>query len=223
MYPVFKLKKRKSFWWFAKCVHLFNNANYRSCQTLLLKNLMMLIWPEVGVAWKISSKTTLSRDKLVFEAGVNWQPRCFIRQLNFLQLLLGYNKNTRQKKLRRCKGSVSHLIQSLCQCVSNVRPVLKHSCGAWRLCLCWLFLVSSTLEACLIMNGFRHDHFQTAGVVFFYFAASSAWMKPKTLLGELFSLFNLPHKGNHREYINGSYRDYSLDAAMRNAMPCLSE
>lgn len=30
------------------------------------------------------------------------------------------------------------------------------------------------LEACLIMNGFRHDHFQTAGVVFFYFAASSA-------------------------------------------------
>lgn len=64
-------------------MHMFNNANYRSCQTLLLKNLMMLIWPEVGVAWKISSKPTLSRDKLVFEAGVNWQSRCFIRQLNF--------------------------------------------------------------------------------------------------------------------------------------------
>lgn len=34
-------------------------------------------------------------------------------------------------------------------------------------------------------------------------------MKSKTLLGELFSLCNLPHKRNHREYINGSYRDYS--------------
>lgn len=71
-----------SFWWFAKCVYMFNNANYRSCKTLLLKILMMSIWPEVGVAWKISSKATLSRNKLVFEAGVNWQPRCFIRKLN---------------------------------------------------------------------------------------------------------------------------------------------
>lgn len=34
-------------------------------------------------------------------------------------------------------------------------------------------------------------------------------MKPKTFLGELFSLCNLQHKGNHGEYINGSYRDYS--------------
>lgn len=62
---------------------MFNDANYRSCEAILLKNLMILIWPEVGVAWKIPRKITLSRGKLVFEACVNWQPRCFIMKLNF--------------------------------------------------------------------------------------------------------------------------------------------
>lgn len=34
-------------------------------------------------------------------------------------------------------------------------------------------------------------------------------MKPKTSWENCFSFCNLPHKGNRREYINGSYRDYS--------------
>jgi uncharacterized protein YbbK (DUF523 family) len=46
----------------------------QSTKAILLQNLMMTICPEVGIALKISrKKTTLSRGKLVFEAGVNWQ------------------------------------------------------------------------------------------------------------------------------------------------------
>lgn len=124
-------------------------------------------------------------------------------------MLFGYNENTSQKKTQRCKGSVSHLTQFLCQCVNNVHPVLKHSCGAWRLCLCWL------VHGVICIGG-RHNYewvqsrsLSNCRCCIFYFAAFFAWMKPKTFLGELFSLCNLQHKGNHGEYINGSYRDYS--------------
>lgn len=66
------------------CMLMFIDAKYTRCKAVLLKSLMMSFCPEVGVASKISrKKTTLSRGKLVFEAGVNWQPRCFIMKLNF--------------------------------------------------------------------------------------------------------------------------------------------
>lgn len=70
-------------------MHVFIKAKYTGWKAILLKRLMMSICPEFGIAWKVSrkkyrkQKTTLSRGKLVFEAGVNWQPRCFIMKLNY--------------------------------------------------------------------------------------------------------------------------------------------
>lgn len=53
--------------------------------TILNKRPVMLLFGQnlESRGKNIKNKQLLSKGKLVFEAGVNWQPRCFIMKLNF--------------------------------------------------------------------------------------------------------------------------------------------
>lgn len=53
--------------------------------TILNKRPVMLLFGQnlESRGKNIKKKQLLSKGKLVFEAGVNWQPRCFIMKLNF--------------------------------------------------------------------------------------------------------------------------------------------